>query len=274
MDELQRHVEAIVRPVHANYRRKDEMREELLGHLMGLLEVEELRTDDEAEALAAAIRRFGDPAAIRRELQDSVPLPERIAFFQIPLPASATRIQTIRQALSLLKTFQSRHEGETDTRHALRCAAALGQTYLVVFGALAIFTVAFRVARGYGYELLPFIFTSGAAACAALVVGCFLFVLLGHGLERVIHGETSWPRLYLKVGGYGALMSAAVLASGLVFWLLASHNLQLDRTNFLWLVGSATALPIAFFSLARFGLAEFRHFGHWGKIEREDGAAE
>src|SRR5262249_39254712 len=77
MKELMGPVEGAVRPGHARPARKRGMRQELLAHLTSILEEERARGGDEQAALAEALRRFGDPADLTRDLQASVPLLER-----------------------------------------------------------------------------------------------------------------------------------------------------------------------------------------------------
>ena len=77
MKELMIQVERAVRPVQASPARKRRMRQELHAHLTGIFEEEKARGDDEPLALARALQRFGDPAELTRELQASVPLPDR-----------------------------------------------------------------------------------------------------------------------------------------------------------------------------------------------------
>jgi hypothetical protein len=62
-------VERAVAPVHADVR--DAMREELLGHVLTVYDEELARTGDEAAALKSTCDRFGYPASLSRELQES-----------------------------------------------------------------------------------------------------------------------------------------------------------------------------------------------------------
>jgi hypothetical protein len=89
MKDLMIHVEEIVRPIRAFERRKLRMRRELLAHLSSALE-EETRQDP-AGALDRAKRRIGDPAALTRQFQQSVPEWERLLTAHLPMPALITR---------------------------------------------------------------------------------------------------------------------------------------------------------------------------------------
>lgn len=85
---LMKHVERAVRPVCAGWQRKLAMREELLAHLTAIYHEELLRSGDEQTALAQAMARFGEPAALSRELERSLNpwqrLDARVAGFLEP----------------------------------------------------------------------------------------------------------------------------------------------------------------------------------------------
>lgn len=70
-------VERAIRPVRASVAWKRKMREELLAHLTSIYEQELENLNDPTVALQQAAERFGNPAALARELEKSVPLKER-----------------------------------------------------------------------------------------------------------------------------------------------------------------------------------------------------
>ena len=72
-------VERAVRPVRAGTPCKRKMREELLAHLTAIYEQEYSRLDNSEAALNAAVRRFGDPAELARELEAALPYHERLS---------------------------------------------------------------------------------------------------------------------------------------------------------------------------------------------------
>jgi ATP-dependent Clp protease ATP-binding subunit ClpC len=74
-------VERAVRPVRASSSRKRKMREELLAHVVGVFEEESARLGDERAALEQAALRFGNPAEVTRQLQQSVPTLDSIERF-------------------------------------------------------------------------------------------------------------------------------------------------------------------------------------------------
>ena len=73
-------VERAVRPVQASQARKLRMREELLAHLTTIFEDEAARCGDEQAALDQARKRFGDPRELAKELQQTVPISNRIHY--------------------------------------------------------------------------------------------------------------------------------------------------------------------------------------------------
>jgi hypothetical protein len=66
-------VERTVRPVRASTLRKRKMREELLAHVSDVFEEESAQNADERIALEQVALRFGSPAEVTSQLQESVP---------------------------------------------------------------------------------------------------------------------------------------------------------------------------------------------------------
>jgi len=71
-------VERAVRPVRASMSHKRKMREELLAHVIGVFEEESAKLSDEGAALERTASRFGNPALVTSELQQSVPASDGI----------------------------------------------------------------------------------------------------------------------------------------------------------------------------------------------------
>lgn len=72
-------VERAVRPVQATTHRKLKMREELLAHVTAVFEEEQARLGEELLALERTAQRFGNPAELTGQLQQSVPASDRWA---------------------------------------------------------------------------------------------------------------------------------------------------------------------------------------------------
>ena len=91
MKDLMIHVERIVRPVRAFAPRKLRMRRELLGHLEQALEEERSQNPDESKAIERAKGRLGEPAELARQLQQAVPLVERLLMARVPISQKLER---------------------------------------------------------------------------------------------------------------------------------------------------------------------------------------
>jgi hypothetical protein len=74
-------VERAVRPVQASSSRKRKMREELLAHVTSVFEEEVARLANEQAALEGTALRFGNPAELTGQLQESVPTLDSIERF-------------------------------------------------------------------------------------------------------------------------------------------------------------------------------------------------
>jgi hypothetical protein len=173
--QLQIIVERAVRPVEASTSRKRKMREELLAHVTGVFEEESIRSGDDQVAVERATRRFGAPAEVTSQLQESVP------------------------ASDWVERFWQGRPGETVLRGALRLACAFQAFMLVVCG------IAVLVA---GWDTS----WSRAELCAVLSrwdfipqlsVGplyVFFIAFVAHGMEKSLHGPepiVDWPRIGL-----------------------------------------------------------------------------
>ncbi len=124
--ELMKIVERSVRPVRSSTPRKRKMREELLAHLSTIYEEELTRSGQASLALREAARRFGTPAELAREFQDTLPIHERISHF--------------------VERFVAYRAPETAARYSLRLA---WHTFAMLAAVLAIVTscVALRYGR-------------------------------------------------------------------------------------------------------------------------------
>jgi hypothetical protein len=82
-------VERAVRPVRASTARKRKMREELLAHVVGVFEEEGARLGDDRAAMEQTALRFGNPAEVTSQLQESVPAGDSVARFLEGRPGEA-----------------------------------------------------------------------------------------------------------------------------------------------------------------------------------------
>jgi hypothetical protein len=197
MIELMVHVERAVRPVRAESARRLKMRRELLTHLTSLYEEELARRSDPAAARAEALRRFGDPAALTRELQGSVPALERILHTPIPALSWMTAIQRLL----------GRRPGESDSHYAVRSAVWQG----VLLTSAAVPLVVVRMA-GSGWALTPSELGVMAGCMAALAVLNSAFLYLVAGMAREVCGDLR-PAALVRAAGYWAGAVATAVAS-------------------------------------------------------------
>lgn len=78
---LQAHVDQMLAATPFFAHRKQQMRDELLGHLLCVYDEEFARSGDEAIAVAAAIHRFGIARELHHELETCVTIWERISYW-------------------------------------------------------------------------------------------------------------------------------------------------------------------------------------------------
>jgi hypothetical protein len=247
MKELMVPVERAVRAVHASAARKRRMRQELLAHLTAIFEEERARGGDEQLALAQAVRRFGDPADLTRDLQASVPRLER-------------------WLLGLLH----RRPGERGLWHALRLAALFAAA---VFGAHLLFPLV-QVAAGDDWSAVRI----GLAPQAVVTGYGFLSVLVGYGLCRELADRLGVASL-LRAAAYGVvavLVGVAQIAGGYVtqpdnplweFIILRSPGDPLALSALGWFTGIPLVLALVAALLVRLERAREQRRGDWASLE-------
>jgi ATP-dependent Clp protease ATP-binding subunit ClpC len=248
MKELMVPVERAVRPVQAAAARKRRMRRELLAHLTGIYEQERAR-GDESQALARALRRFGNPADLARELQASVPRPER-------------------WEVGLVGLFR-RRPGEGGFRPALRLAALVA---VFVFAALFLIPLV-RVAAGDDWSDVRI----GLAPQAVVTGYVFLSVFAGCGLCRALADRLGAAAL-LRASAYGVvilLVGVALVAGEYVaqpenaLWgfMLRSPGDPHALSAWAWFTGTQLGLALVAVLLVRAERARERDDGDWTSLE-------
>ena len=189
-------VERAVRPVQASISCKRKMREELLAHVSGAFEDELARVQDEHAALERTRVRFGNPTEVMSELQDSVPVSDRLWRFWEGRP------------------------GESTLRFALRYVAMQAAVGLAILGAVLI---ASGWDRAWSYAEL-------IAVCSPLVFGLPVFVgltLFFCAMEKALREARHLTAAY-RAGWKKSLVSAwstptvrrAMIIGGAVQFLL------------------------------------------------------
>jgi hypothetical protein len=96
-------VERAVRPVRASTSRKRKIREELAAHVRGVFEEESAKLGDDHVALERTALRFGNPAEVTIQLQETIPVGDSIVRFWEGRPDEST----LRGALRLAWVFEA-----------------------------------------------------------------------------------------------------------------------------------------------------------------------
>jgi hypothetical protein len=236
MNELMVHVERAVRPIRASSRRKDRMREELLAHLTTLYQEELARLGDERAAREQAFLRFGNPADLTRELQDSVSFAERVAF--------------------VLERWVGWRAPETAARWMFRLAI---QMFLLSAVLSALVSANLKGLDGPGPNLAARLRLWAAFLVVAHADVFFLGVLYFKMRDALCGGlgmRRSWPR----AAGFGGLSALVVLASGLGFTLLGLGGVPVSLELLpLWFPFALLAPLCSAVGGLVYGPAEIRH---------------
>jgi hypothetical protein len=159
---LRKQIERAVRPVQAGKDRKLAMREELLAHLTTIYAEERERQPDDQVAMAAALERFGEPVALTAELNASVNLSQKNAYYIDRWEDEFNRG---------LHYWFSRREGESWLHLALRSLCALVLFNLIIFVSIPLVCVLFYGGPGDPQTLsqLPILFLLFVVSQAATI---------------------------------------------------------------------------------------------------------
>jgi|GEM_PF-1151208 len=169
-------VERAVRPVRASTSRKRKMREELLAHVSAVFEEEAEKLGEERAALERTALRFGNPAEVTGQLQESVPASDGIARF-----------------------WEGRPD-ESMLRGALRFAWIESALCLIVLAA-GLFAAGW-VSPWSREELSSVVSGSIFLPLWILIIAIVWFgiAFVAHGMEKSLHGPqplAGWPRIGL-----------------------------------------------------------------------------
>lgn len=192
-------VERAVRPVLAGPKRKLRMREELLAHLHGVYDEELARLNDEPAARAEAVRRFGDPAALTADQQQSVSFRERLD--------------------GRLNRLFGWHPDEPPVRFAGRLAglvAALVACWLV----LTLTATAIRRPDDGSIPTPAQLLRLFGALLVLAPLAVFLLTLLFVRTRDALHGTSTTPRSWQRAVGFAALAFLVVPLTGTAFYWL------------------------------------------------------
>ena len=227
-------VERAVRPVRASTSRKRMMREELLAHVVGVFEEEGAKLGDDRAAVERTALRFGNPAEVTRQLQESVP------------------------ARDAVRRYWEGRPGEPAWRTAIRFAWVSGTFALVV----AVFVLAPTVGSVGGWSPEALILS----LCAVLTIPAWLsgLVLLTSFMEKALYGPAgrSWLKVALVVAGSWLFMLLLLAAWSWPIWSaewVYSHPFAIVLAGFLM-----GALHVC--ALAQSSLLRRRYQEEWGRL--------
>jgi hypothetical protein len=259
MKELKICVERAVRPVRASSRHKDRMREELLAHLQELYNEELARLGDPSAALEQAARRFGDPAELRGELQQSVPLMERWLF----VPVGPPSFQRFERRLSRPREHES----------ALRVALRQAGWIAVVTGIMFVPLWISRVVFGWPQRSRPAgdaaFMNIGILTLTLAPVLTLLLNLLICGMYEALQGQREGRRFAGKIVARGLLAALSVFAAGLGYGVLLSKHMQFGLPWLWGLAAVSLVTPLLLALFARVRVTEIRRYREWESLEIE-----
>jgi hypothetical protein len=229
-------VERAVRPVRASNSHKRRFREELLAHVVGVFEEERARLGDDQTALERTALRFGNPAEVTGQLQQSVPAGDRIVRVWEGQPGEATLWVLLR----------------------LACVAAACAPVAACVVVLA---------AGRVVELPREAMIHGAYAFLGLPLYLFSLAFLTDCFEKAFHDRAKVSRLRVALSACIGLLFMLLFIAGAVGpgWLTGLDPLGLvPYASILAAFSVVTALSLAL------GCAERRRYHQeWGRLPIE-----
>jgi hypothetical protein len=230
-------VERAVRPVRASTSRKRKMRAELLAHVVGVFEEESARLGDERAAVERTALRFGNPAEVKGQLQESVP------------------------ARDAVRRYWEGRPGESVWRTAFRLAWVSGTFAL----ALAAFILAWSPVRSVGGWSPEALILS---LCAVLTIPTWLFglVFLTSFMEKALYGPAgrSWLKVALGVAGSWLLVLLWLAAWS---WPTRFAEWAYPNPNALVMAGFLIVLaPLPGCALAHASLSQRQYHQEWARL--------
>jgi hypothetical protein len=234
-------VERAVRPVRAGTARKRKMREELLAHVSAVFE-EEAQRGDTCAAVARVAARFGTPAELTRQLQESVPLHDRIPWF-----------------VENLVGFPAR---ESAVRRAARCAGLVGGTSAVGVGIMLL------AHSNRSHWLTPV----GAPSLFAAVAVAFLVfwgTLLAAALREALYGPRG--RSWLLTGLVVAAASCYIPATTFAYCVALTRDIGESLGEVLPIAPIGVLLPVGLALFVYCSEPEIRYHEEWASLPIGDG---
>jgi hypothetical protein len=229
-------VERAVRPVGASTGRKRKMREELLAHVVGVFEEERARLVDDQATLEQTALRFGNPAEVTSQLQESVPAGDSIARIWDGQPGEATLWVLLRLACV-----------------ASACAPVAACVVVLAAGRVAALPREAMIPATYAFLGLPLYLFS-----LAFLTDCF---------EKAFYDRAKVSRIRVARSACIELLFMLLFVAGAVWpgWLTGLDPLGLvPYASILAAFSVVTALSLAL------GCAERRRYHQeWGRLPIE-----
>ncbi len=250
MINLRKDVERVVRPIRASTWRKNQMREELLAHLEGLLAEEKARRGEDVGALRRARARFGEPGQLTTELEATVPRWERWAF--VPVPGLQ---RGRRRPAETLGAYQ---------RRVIVRMTCLG----LVWGGFAVGCALVGPRR---IELTGF-FLSQVLVCTLLLGLLLLAEAIRRSLMRLESADPAARRTAWRAMAFEALAAALLTgssAAGVLLLIDRSAHVPLIPRSIFWavtLVSPLATLPVLA-ALVWSNIAQVRQFDQWAGLD-------
>jgi hypothetical protein len=243
LKELKIVVERAVRPVRATMVRKRRMREELLAHLSAIFEEEAARLGDERAALERAAERFGDPAELTAELQQSVPRWDRFRA-------------VLGKALDLAP-------GESLLRLAWRFAVITAVLSAVIWIAL-LPKFLFGSRRGELGMVTYVLFVVGVSSVGMT----YVFSVLTMGFYRAMEERDAGRRRRL-LWLYGVVSVPVFPIFAFLWYLTLTGDLASSLVHCGLACCVAPLTPLLFFGAARSMAEQMRHNEEWASLRIE-----
>jgi hypothetical protein len=212
------------------------MREELLGHVVGVFEEESARLGDDRAALERTALRFGNPAEVTSRLQEAVPAGDRIARFFEGRPGEAALWIFLRVA-------------------CVTCAEVLA-------GVCAVLLTANWVAALPREAMITCVY-----AILALPVYFFGLAFLTDWIEKGVYDRAGASRLRVARSAAGSLLLMLLFVAG-AGW--ADWPTGWDHLGMVPLAGLLAAFAVVLaWSLAHSNVERRRYHEEWGRLPIE-----
>jgi hypothetical protein len=253
---LKKQVERAVRPVHAGRKRKLLMREELLAHLTALFVDERPRLTGDAEAVAAASARFGEPSALTTELNRSVGWEGRVNYF---LDSAERRMET---------WLGFRHDIPL-WRAALRIGLSMSGFSVLSAATTWILIWIFDRGRLDGSTNDPVLWQ----AIPFLGLGCWAYLLAMLTIARAV-GPPGTRLQWFRAAAQAFLWSFLFIALASAFWWSITFSMAsvVERLPMI-AISACGILPPMFLSLAwivRYAEAKAQPYREWQALEIDE----